>query len=238
MEYLGSKAASGASQQIIALMPPHDTYIEAFLGTGAVMARKPPSLTTIGIERDAKMIEHARINFPFAQLEHGDALPFLSNFDYTQAGRTLIYADPPYLPSTRTSASRYRHEYGYGDHVALLDVLTRASRAGALVILSGYPNQLYDTTLADWYTHTFQVMSRGGVRTEKLWLSYEPESAYWSTFAGKDYIERQRIKRKAERWAARYAVLPPAERLAVLAAMLEMEVKPPVTPARITREEK
>ncbi len=41
MGYLGSKAASGVYQKIIAEMPPHDTYIETHLGGGAVMLRKP-----------------------------------------------------------------------------------------------------------------------------------------------------------------------------------------------------
>ena len=40
MSYLGSKAASGVYQKIIAEMPPHDTYIETHLGGGAVMLRK------------------------------------------------------------------------------------------------------------------------------------------------------------------------------------------------------
>jgi hypothetical protein len=43
MSYLGSKAASGVYQKIIAEMPPHDTYIETHLGGGAVMLRKPPA---------------------------------------------------------------------------------------------------------------------------------------------------------------------------------------------------
>ncbi|HCN3270845.1 TPA: DNA adenine methylase, partial [Klebsiella michiganensis] len=39
MSYLGSKAASGVYQKIIAEMPPHDVYIETHLGGGAVMLR-------------------------------------------------------------------------------------------------------------------------------------------------------------------------------------------------------
>ena len=35
--YFGSKATSGLCQPIIALMPPHDTYIETHLGGGAIM---------------------------------------------------------------------------------------------------------------------------------------------------------------------------------------------------------
>lgn len=43
MGYLGAKSGSGVFQTIINLIPPHDTYIEAFLGTGAVMKRKAPA---------------------------------------------------------------------------------------------------------------------------------------------------------------------------------------------------
>ncbi len=46
--YFGSKATSGLCQPIIALMPPHDTYIETHLGGGAIMKRKPPALHNIG----------------------------------------------------------------------------------------------------------------------------------------------------------------------------------------------
>lgn len=49
MSYLGSKAASGVYQKIIAEMPPHDTYIETHLGGGAVMLRKPRRGITGGL---------------------------------------------------------------------------------------------------------------------------------------------------------------------------------------------
>jgi hypothetical protein len=64
-------------------------------------------------------------------------------------------------------------------------------------------------------------MTRGGVRTEKLWFNFEPGAAHWSTFAGKNRTDRQRIKRKAARWAAKWAGLASAEAQAVLAAILE-----------------
>ncbi len=69
----------------------------------------------------------------------------------------------------------------------------------------------------------FQVMTRGGVRTEKIWMNYPDGAAYSAAFAGKDYIDRQRIKRKAERWKSKYAALPPAERLAIMTALNEVD---------------
>ena len=48
MGYFGSKATSGLCQPIIAMMPPHDTYIETHLGGGALMRRKPAALHNCG----------------------------------------------------------------------------------------------------------------------------------------------------------------------------------------------
>lgn len=91
----------------------------------------------------------------------------------------------------------------------------------ASVMISGYPSQLYDELLGDWRSLEFQVMTRGGPRTEKLWMNYAQDAAYSAAFAGTDYIDRQRIKRKAERWAAKYRDLPPGEQLAILTEMLK-----------------
>ncbi|MCG6868306.1 MAG: hypothetical protein LJE91_06100 [Gammaproteobacteria bacterium] len=77
------------------------------------------------------------------------------------------------------------------------------------VILSGYPSTLYDGMLEDWNCVALQTMTWGGPRTEKLWYNYDIDRAHWATYAGKDFTDRQRIKRKAERWAKNYQALPP-----------------------------
>ena len=54
MAWFGSKATSGLCQPLIAMMPPHDVYIDTHLGGGAIMRRKPPALRNIGIDLDAR----------------------------------------------------------------------------------------------------------------------------------------------------------------------------------------
>ena len=44
-------------------------------------------------------------------------------------------------------------------------------------------------------------------------------------YAGRNFTDRQRIKRKAESWGRRYAALPVGERLAVLGAMMAVEAQ-------------
>lgn len=230
MSYLGSKAASGVFQKIIAEMPPHDTYIETHLGSGAVMFHKPPAQYSVGIDIDSAAFSLTRQRWkdkgltpPDIHFHYGDAVSFLEGyFDFATAGRVLIYADPPYMPETRTSRARYRHEYTVADHERLLRCLMSLPE-NVSVILSGYPSQLYDSTLTGWRTREFQAMTRGGVRTEKIWMNYEEGKAYSHTFAGKDYNDRARIKRKAARWRDKFAALPPAERLAIMTALCDVE---------------
>lgn len=216
--YFGSKAASGLFQNIIAMMPPHDTYIETHLGGGAIMKRKPPTIHNIGIDIDPKALSNFACDFP-VQLVNGCAHHFLTHYNY--AGSELIYCDPPYLAQTRTSHNKYRYEYTEQDHVALLKLIKSLP---CHVILSGYPSSLYDDHLGEWNTTTLQVMSRGGPRTEKLWFNYEFDHVYWATYAGRNFTHRQCIKRKAHRWSKAYQALPNAERLAILAAMMKTEV--------------
>jgi len=142
--YFGSKAASGLFQNIIAMMPPHETYIETHLGGGAIMKRKPPTVNSIGIDIDPLALDTFKCPYP-VQLINGCAHEFLADFNYT--GHELIYCDPPYLMETRTSDNKYRFEYAQQDHVSLLKLIKTLP---CQVIISGYPSSLYDDNLSDW----------------------------------------------------------------------------------------
>jgi len=219
--YFGSKATSGLCQPIIAMMPPHDTYIETHLGGGAIMKRKPPARHNIGIDLDPQALADFQCDH-FVQQVNGCAHQFLAAYDYR--GYELVYSDPPYLHHTRTSAHRYRYDYEEADHIALLALLKTLP---CNVILSGYPSALYDDLLAGWRTTELQVMNQGGVRTEKLWCNFAIDRVHWASLAGKNFTDRQRIKRKAANWGKNYQALPRAERLAVLAAMMAVEAQEP-----------
>jgi DNA adenine methylase len=89
---------------------------------------------------------------------------------YGRQGDVLLYVDPPYLATTRTGPM-YRYEMGgAGEHRALADAL-RACRAA--VVVSGYPDALYDDLYAGWdrldITSATGQGSRWAPRTECLW---------------------------------------------------------------------
>lgn len=90
--------------------------------------------------------------------------------DYGRHEDVLLYVDPPYLGSTRSSGG-YRHEMkAESEHRALASALL-ACRAA--VVLSGYSSPLYDSLYDGWYmaekpTNTGQG-GKWAKRTEVLW---------------------------------------------------------------------
>ena len=87
--YFGSKATSGLCQAIIAMMPPHATYIETHLGGGAIMKRKPAALINIGIDKDAQALDDFQCDYPVERI-NACAHEFLQNDDYTGQELTII----------------------------------------------------------------------------------------------------------------------------------------------------
>lgn len=107
-----------------------------------------------------------------AQIECAPAVEVIQRF---QSPDVLIYADPPYLLSTR-KGKRYRVEMSEdGQQVELLEALK--SHPGP-VILSGYDNALYDEHLRGWMKLHKKAQAENGVRRmETVWLNYEPQVA-------------------------------------------------------------
>jgi site-specific DNA-adenine methylase len=216
MNYPGGKGT--VYQQLINLMPPHEVYIETHLGGGAVIRHKRPASSNIGIEKDPKIIvlweKHQPLSF---KLVNDDAYNFLSNYKYTDS--ELVYCDPPYLQSTRKACERklYRYDYSLDDHRMLLQLLRSLP---CKVMISGYESVLYKEMLPNWYTHTFQSVCHSGMGIEWVWMNYPtPIELHDYRYLGDTFRERERIKRKINRWVANLKSMPVLERQALLSAM-------------------
>jgi DNA adenine methylase len=98
------------------------------------------------------------------QIECRPALEVIKRFNYSNV---LIYADPPYVLSTRTGKN-YKHEMTDVDHVELLETLLQHKDP---VMLSGYDSDLYSRYLSDWDKfHIENLAEKGLHRTEMLWI--------------------------------------------------------------------
>lgn len=221
MNYPGSKGGAGIYQKIINLIPPHDTYIETHLGGGTVMRMKRPAKHQIGIDNEPSVIEQWEIdNNQRIELACADAVAYLESYRFR--GREFVYADPPYLRGTRRSRRAiYKREYTEKQHEQLLKCLRKLP---CKVMVSGYKSAMYDALLEGWSTLSYLAQTRGGGMAEEwLWMNYEPPiELHDYRYLGENFIERQRIKRKKERWKKRLGGMPPIERQAVFAAMSEV----------------
>ncbi len=108
-------------------------------------------------------------------IENHDAIACVVRYD-TPA--TLHYVDPPYILATRSRkhpSDGYKHELTEADHTRLLGELVRLQ---GMVLVSGYPHELYDTTLRGWRRVERQTYADGArPRTEVLWLNSAAQEA-------------------------------------------------------------
>lgn len=243
---------------ILAHMPPHDTYLEPFFGSGAVFFRKQPSRLETLNDLDGDVVNLFRVirerpedlaaaveMTPWARAEYELSYDRnLSELDPVEAARrflvrcwqshgsrtahragwlailrqhagprtvpyrqwrgvperillaadrlrdaqiecrpavdviarhdqpdVLVYADPPYLLSTRSRRNQYVCEMTDEEHEELLAVLMEHPGP---VLLSGYDSPLYRRLeeLADWArVSTHALADKGGVREEVLWIN-------------------------------------------------------------------
>jgi DNA adenine methylase len=88
--------------------------------------------------------------------------------------KTLFYLDPPYLHATRTTIGQYDYEMTDEQHTDLLLLLTQIQ---GKFLLSGYPNEMYDSyaNRYNWQVFDFDLPNNaaGGDEkrrmTERVW---------------------------------------------------------------------
>ena len=106
-------------------------------------------------------------------IESRPALQVAARYD---AADTLLYLDPPYVPATRSAkrkdgaaAHAYAHEMTVTDHVELLEFATTSK---SMVVISGYPSDLYDQALEGWRRKQIDTHADGALdRVEVIWIN-------------------------------------------------------------------
>lgn len=218
----GGAGGAGVYQTIINHIPPHDTFIATHLGLGGgdVLERKLPAALSIGIDIDPEVIRDWKdLNVPGLDLHCTDVVNWLKSRPFN--GREFVYVTPPYgLPSRR--GTLYQHQY---TDIELLRLLKVLSKLPCPVMVSSYSSEIYDRSpLARWRTIIFKAKTQGDSAIKHLWMNYpEPTELHDLRYVGRNFRERDRIKRKAARWKARLAKLDPLERAAIMQCLLELQ---------------
>lgn len=176
------------------------TAIRSFMGFGSGGASGKRTGFRSNSSRSHTTPAHDWTNYPDAlpaivdrlrgvTLECRDAGEVVRQHDATS---TLVYADPPYVFSTRTRMasqpsygawSGYRHELSDDGHRQLAELL-HAVRG--MVVLSGYPCDLYDRDLyPGWERFERDAFADGArARKEVVWLNPACSAALSSATGG------------------------------------------------------
>lgn len=102
----------------------------------------------------------------------GEAVKVIKSQD---GENTLFYLDPPYLHETRVSRNDYDYEMTTDQHVELLEVIDNCR---GNVVLSGYPNVLYQRQLKNWNYVDIEIDNKASSAkqkpkmVERLWMNY------------------------------------------------------------------
>jgi 16S rRNA G966 N2-methylase RsmD len=225
--YQGSKAASGVAERIIREMPPHETYVEAFAGYAAVFRKKRRAAKSLLLDADPKTCDHLRSYIVSrgeegsVQVLHEDAVAFLPTHPAMVDAKTLVYIDPPYMREVRT---RLLYDAEFEEPESHQILLKIALSLPCMVMISGYMTKLYAKLLKRWRLVKIPAMTRGGLRTECLWCNFPaPRLLHDSRWAGQNFRERERIKRRQKRWTAKFLKMPTIERQAIAAALIQVD---------------
>ncbi|WP_335955453.1 DNA adenine methylase [Acinetobacter guillouiae] len=160
------------------------TIIRAQMGFGSAGATKGITGFRIDTKRQYGTAQSLWVDYPEhlsfigqrlsgVLIENRPAVQVLKDHD---AISTLHYVDPPYVHDTRYSGAKsgriYRHEMDDKDHLDLLNTLLELE---GMVMLSGYPSDLYDDTLNGWKRVDTKARISSGrgtdTRTECLWIN-------------------------------------------------------------------
>jgi len=153
-------------------------YVRSWQGIGGKMFHRTGWRLDKNTRRGTPMVDDwSKLGYLWAvaerlkgiELENDDAFKVIEKLDSPE---TLFYLDPPYLSSTRSiswARCAYAHELSDGDHQRLGELVRDLQ---GMVIISGYPSELYEDMFGDWLKVTIETRhSFGGRAVESLWIS-------------------------------------------------------------------
>jgi hypothetical protein len=228
--FVGAKRGSGVWQRIISEMPPHTVYAEPFAGTGHIGHTKKSALKNYFIDIDpaAPVFKAMCPDKRYHAYIVGDGAQWILSHKTTMTADWLLYVDPPYLSDVRScKKDYYKHEFKTNfQHWYLLSSLLTVP---AKVMISGYDSPLYDRILKGWRKIYIPTVKRSGARSiEVVWMNFPEGIAFHDVrFLGKNYRERERIKRKKNRWVGRLKKMDRIDKAVLIDALGDMINKNP-----------
>lgn len=221
--YFGGKNSNGTYQTIINHIPPHDVFMSLFLGNCAITRKIKPAKYSILNDLDTDVANNWKaLNLPINyELLNEPALYILQHLkNFTDCpGVIFIYLDPPYRKDARKSkVDVYKHEMSDNDHSdLLLQIVAMCDHKHIKMMVSHYPDPVYDAALVGWHTHDFLSTIRNGMALERIYYNYElTDQLHDYSYIGDDFREREALSRQKKNFIKKLNRLPEQLRNAIL----------------------
>jgi len=89
-------------------------------------------------------------------------------------------------------------------------------------MISTMENEMYESKLKGWRRKTFNTVGRMGAYVEVIYMNYpEPYYLHQYTHVGNNHLDRQRIKRKADRLDKKMQCMDIRERHFLMSRLIE-----------------
>ena len=216
--YPGNKKIEGVYQKIISLIPPCKYFVEGFAGSASISRIIKKHIPAhIVILNDIDYTTHGLLSLgAHSYICHYDIITFLRLFlSMPDLSKCIFFFDPPYLHSTRPSNTAiYNYEMSIESHSSFLSFILDFP---ARCILIHPTCEMYDDFLSHWNKSNLSIRYHNKTSLETIYYNFpHPTNLLIDQFTGKNFTDRQRIKRKAARIVKKISSLPPLERSYIL----------------------
>ena len=208
-----------AQRILINEMPPHNVFLELFIGRKPILRLKRRAEINIGIDADPEIVAAAVERFGDSDLtiRQADPIEYLQSPDpkypyrnewLHPLGKELVYCALPRI------GSNHRRETTKEYQALLLETLKQIP---CMVIVASSWTDLCAHALADWRQISYK--DSGGVE-EFAWFNFPEPFELHDT----RYLDNHReFERRAARWRQRFKDMPPLERYAMLQALQDLK---------------
>lgn len=205
-KYIGNKDFSNVIHFLVNRLPKSERYFSLFYGAGGLeKSIYTAAAHFVCSEKNPDCKKHE--TSMMATIEYSDYKDLLEENVFTRSD--FVFVDPPYMFSTRRAARKYyKFEFNENDHIELLNYMVPMS---CRIMITHPECDLYNEYLKGWKRVDLKYMTRKGWFTDSVYMNYEPSNIELLNYdcLGKDFTDRQRIKRQRKNIINKFKSLDP-----------------------------
>lgn len=216
-KYPGQKKINGVFQAIINEIPKCTDFYEVFCGSAQlskIIMSICPDIKIHLNDLDSAVID--KYSFPSAVCTNLHSLELLSVIEKNDYEGSIMFIDPPYQHCSRIGNEKlYTFEMSDQDHI---DFFNYVSSSKIKMIIIHPKNCIYDKLInLGWRYKEIKIRYHNKTSIERIYCNYAvPVELMTYKYIGINFTDRQRIKRKCERFSKKLQLLPVIEREAII----------------------